>query len=165
MLTAYQDAYTFAMDRSREPVGYVLKRAQAALRLAMDEALHAHDLSMAQYALLTNLEHESALTNAELARRAFVTPQTTIRIVADLEAAGLVERTADPDNRRRLNTSLTPAGRTRLHAADSTVNDVEERMLHGFSAAEIDQFRTLLRQTASNLAVSDDRTAPSRRSD
>ena len=56
--------------------GYLLKRAQAALHAAMAAALHEHGATLAQYAVLTALDEEPGLSNAELARRAFVTPQT-----------------------------------------------------------------------------------------
>lgn len=151
MLIDYQDAYTSAMAERVEPLGYVLKRVQAALRRSMDQALGEHDLSMAQYAMLSNLDHAGPLTNAELARRSFVTPQTSIRIVLDLEAAGFVERRPDRSNRRLLNASLTAAGRAQLAVAEVAANEVEARMLDGFSETERERFRTLLERSASNL--------------
>ena len=151
MLIVYQHAYTTAVGESAEPVGYVLKRAQAALRRSMDEALGDHDLTMAQYAVLRSLNQDGPLTNAALARRSFVTPQTSIRIVSDLEDAGYVVRHPDPQNSRRLNVTLTRAGSTRLASADGAVNDVERRMLNGFSATDRRHFRTLLERSTHNL--------------
>lgn len=147
----YQHAYTNSMPDPTRYTGYLLKRVQASLRHAMDEALDAHGLSMAQYALLSNLDHEVGLTNAELARRSFVTPQTTIRILKDLERAGLVVRSTDPNNRRQLRASLTRVGRRRLRSADATALEVEGRMLDGFSNAEISGFRSLLVRASANL--------------
>jgi DNA-binding MarR family transcriptional regulator len=42
----------------------------------MAAALHEHNATVGQYALLTALDEEPGLSNADLARRAFVTPQT-----------------------------------------------------------------------------------------
>jgi DNA-binding MarR family transcriptional regulator len=56
------------------PLAYLVKRTQSQLQ-TMDAALAAHDLTMAQYAVLSHLAREHELTNAELARRAFVTPR------------------------------------------------------------------------------------------
>ena len=57
-------------------MGYELKRAQAALRAAMDEALRRHGLTVPQYACLELLDQRPGLTNAELARGAFVSRQS-----------------------------------------------------------------------------------------
>ena len=43
-----------------------------------------------------------------------VTSPTLTKIVANLEAAGLVQRSADPDDRRAARVSLTAAGKSRL---------------------------------------------------
>ncbi len=59
-------------------VGHMLKRAQAALRASMDEDLAAKDLNTPQFAALFALKQEPGLSNADLARRTFVTPQTMI---------------------------------------------------------------------------------------
>ena len=73
-------------------VGYELKRVQHALRQAMDEALRETGVTTPQYAAMSVLAEEPGLSNARLARRSFVTPQTMNQILARLEASGLVER-------------------------------------------------------------------------
>ena len=68
----------------------MIKRAQQALRNAIDPALSDLELTTAQYAALYNLRRHPGASNAELARLSFVTPQTMVRIVSGLERAGLV---------------------------------------------------------------------------
>jgi hypothetical protein len=70
-------------DRVTDLVGYQLKRAQQALRTAMDEGLRAQGLTTPQYAALTHLEADEPLSGAELARRCFVTAQTMNAILVD----------------------------------------------------------------------------------
>ena len=57
-------------------VGYLIKRAQTVLHDAMADALGSHHLTVPQFAVLTGLDEEPGLSNADLARRAFVTPQS-----------------------------------------------------------------------------------------
>lgn len=151
MLTSYQRAYNNRMVNAEMPIGYVLKRVQSVLRNVLDEALAARDLSMAQYAALSNLAREPELTNAELARRAFVTPQTMIRIVATLEDTGWISRAIDPANRRRQQYSLTPVGARRIQAADEIANNVDRQMTSGMSTGEIRTLRALLSRCLENL--------------
>jgi len=118
-----------------ERVGWVLKRAQQALRGAMDEALRRRGLTTAQYAVLNALEEAPRLSGAELARRCFVTPQTMNEIVAHLEAAGLVERRRG-DDARVLRADLTASGRDLVGACHQVVAAIEDRMVSGLSPRE-----------------------------
>src|SRR6478609_2976483 len=81
-----------------------------AIRSAMDEALIRSGVSAAQCGVLSVLRREPGLSNAELARRLRVTPQTTHTIVTGLAAAGLVVRQPHQVHRRLLGLYLSNAG-------------------------------------------------------
>ncbi len=123
-------------------VGYELKRVQHALRLEMDEALRAAGVTTPQYAAMSVLAEEPGLSNARLARRSFVTPQTMNQILARLEASGLVERRRHPEHGRVLQTFLTRKGEGLLEECARMVDAVEKRMVSGLTE---DDRRALLR--------------------
>jgi len=116
-----------------ERVGYLVTRAQYALRSAMDTELRAHGITTPQYAALSALEQHGVLSGAELARRCFVTPQTMNAIVANLAGAELVTRRPHPKHGRVIEISLAPLARSLLRKAHATVRAIEEAMLHGMS--------------------------------
>jgi DNA-binding MarR family transcriptional regulator len=132
--------------------GYHVKRAQYAVRHCMDQALGEVGLSMAQYALLSALEEQPDASNADLSRACFVTPQTMIVVLKDLEAAGIVTRQPHPQNRRVITTALTPAGRSKLSAAHRVVDGVEARMVIGMTPADRERLVELLEICYTNLA-------------
>jgi DNA-binding MarR family transcriptional regulator len=74
------------------------------------------------------LKNEAGASNATLARRAFVTPQTMQAILVALERAGFIERVADPEHGRVQQTILTDRGRDVLQAATDIVADSELRL-------------------------------------
>ena len=127
-----------------QPIGYLLKNAQHSLRTAMDATLRDLDVTTPQYAVLTFLEESPGLSSAQLARRAFVTPQTMNRIVANLEASGLVERGEHPELGRVLETRLTKRGRRLLGECQQRIDHVEARMVADLSLAEQRQLADLL---------------------
>jgi len=129
-------------------IGYMLKRVQAALRGRMDEELGPQGLTGPQYAVLSALEREPGLSNAELARRAFVTPQTMVRIVENLEARGLLVRHAHPSHGRLLPASLTRRGERLVAAGHAGVGEVERRMLASLAEEERRQLLDLLLRCA-----------------
>ena len=68
------------------------------------------DLSPSQLAVLGTVINHQPLTNGRIAEIEHVRPPTASRIVDTLERAGFVERTPDPDDRRCVQVTVTPAG-------------------------------------------------------
>jgi DNA-binding MarR family transcriptional regulator len=114
-------------------VGYLIKRAQTVLHDAMVDALGPYGLTVTQFAVLTALEEEPGLSNADLARRAFVTPQSMHAVLQELESRQLLVRRTHPEHRRVLRAELTEAGRRTLKEAARAIDAVEERMLSKLS--------------------------------
>ena len=135
-----------------ERAGYLLKRVQSTLAGALAKALSGHGVTLAQYAVLVSLDEEPGLSNAELARRAFVTPQTMNQVLRELEARQVVLRRPHPDHGRALQTHLTPEGTRVLRGCRRAVDDVEEQMLAPLSAEERGQLVVTLRRCLEALS-------------
>lgn len=71
-------------------------------------------LSPSLTAALATVENHGPLTPSELAKRERIQRPTATRIVANLEADGLIGRTADPTDRRACLLSTTGEGRALL---------------------------------------------------
>ena len=128
-----------ASSRMGDPyatIGFALKQAQQALRTRLDSGLREIGLTTPQYAVLAFLKVEAGASNAALARRAFVTPQTMQAILVALERAGLIARTPHPEHGRVQMTELTARGRGALEAASGIVADAEAHLRN--AAAPLD---------------------------
>jgi DNA-binding MarR family transcriptional regulator len=108
---------------------YLVKQVELAVRAQMDDLLKPVGITVLQYTALTVLRRRDGLSSAQLARNSFVTAQSMADIVTALERRGLIDRRRDPDNRRVLLISLTPAGRSLLADTDTAMTALEERML------------------------------------
>jgi DNA-binding MarR family transcriptional regulator len=106
------------------------------VRRAIGEVLEAHGLSVNEYTTLSVLHRRSGLSNAQLARRALVSPQSMHGVLLCLEERELVRRSAHPHHGRIRRTELTRKGIRVLEACDQHVREVEARMVDGLSAAE-----------------------------
>ena len=95
--------------------------------------LESHQLTVTQFAVLTGLNEEPGLSNADLARRTFVTPQSMHAVLLELERLQFVVRRPHPQHQRVLQAELTEAGRRTLKSANKAVNSVEEQMLSKLS--------------------------------
>jgi DNA-binding MarR family transcriptional regulator len=134
-------------------IGYQLKRAHQAFCQVVDDALRQVGLTTAQYAVLGFLEDAGpgGLSNAELARRCYVTPQTMNQILASLEARGIVQRSTHPSHGRILPTRLTQQGRQLVTQAHERVGAVEARMTAQLSEDQRHQLTRLLEVCATAL--------------
>jgi len=124
-----------------QAVGYVLKQAAAALRAAMDAVLRPLALTVPQHACLELLGRRPGLSNAELARGAFVTRQSMNQVLRGLQERGLVTRPAIAAHGRALPTQLTPDGRQVLRTASTAVARVEVQMLAKLTADDQQRLR------------------------
>jgi DNA-binding MarR family transcriptional regulator len=96
------------------------------------------DLTAAQTAALATVEHHGPLTPSELADLESVKRPTATRLVARLEGMELVERTADPADRRSFLVRITPAGTALLKKLRKRRNAYLARQLRDMDAADVD---------------------------
>ncbi len=75
------------------------------------------EMTLPQASVLSVLEREGPATPGVLATRERISPQSMGTILVSLEALGLVSRTPDPTDGRRLVISLTEAGLQVIHGA------------------------------------------------
>jgi len=142
-----QDVDVTEVDVDRS-VGYALKRAQHALHGAMDGELRDYGLSVSQYAALQILASRPRISNADLARDAFVSRQAMHQLLTGLQATGLVTAIGQGRSQRY---ALMAEGHTRLRTASSTVAAIEQRMIATLSRAEREQLHRQLSICATAL--------------
>jgi DNA-binding MarR family transcriptional regulator len=142
-------------DASEPPkelsVVYSVGRLDRVVRSAIDQIVREHGVSVAQYTVLSVLSHRNDLSNAQLARRSYVSPQSMMEVLKSLEELGLVKRRDDPNHGRIRQTRLTPAGKRLLQKCDAKVTEIEQDMTRGFTSRESQLFRRLIVRAVQNL--------------
>ena len=142
---------TGAPEPQRPRVSYLVGRLDRALRRRMNEALSPSGLSLAQYTVLSVLQARGGLSNAQLANRAFISPQAMNEVVQTLEAQKLVTRRQDPSHGRIVQLTLTARGLDVLRTCDAAVRALEQSMLAPLSEAECEALRTALNNCIQTL--------------
>lgn len=110
-------ARPFEADAALE-IADLLGRTVRRLHRGTNEALAPLGLSPAQ-ARVVHLLAEGPLRMATIAERLAVVPRTVTDLVDGVEAAALVTRRPDPDDRRSTLVALTPDGRRLLDRMDA----------------------------------------------
>lgn len=123
---------------------YLVGRIDRVVRRAVDDVARLHGLSVNQYTALSVLGRRSGLSNAQLARRSLVSPQSANEVLLSLEERGLVRRRAHPEHGRIRQTRLTAKGWRTLEACDQHVHEVETSMVKGLTRRQQEAFRHAL---------------------
>ena len=135
--------------------------ALAALRLAshgfrtmMDRWLERHDMSEGRLGVLWRLRHKGPMTLGDLAESLDVSPRNITGLVDHLEKDSLVERFADPDDRRATRVRLAPAGKQKLSDVKHQIGSPRHGVVEGFTDEELKQLRHLLLKLVRNMTAS-----------
>jgi len=132
-------------------IGYNLKITQHRLRKRLDAELARLGITAPQNAALLAIAGNPRISNADLARAAFVTPQTMQAILVNLERGGLVARSPHPEHGRVIMTELTTAGQKAVADGAKAADAVERQMLSRLSTEEARLLCELLKRCAAAL--------------
>ena len=100
----------------------------------------AGELRMPERHALSRLERGGPTTSSELARQEQITAQAMGATLSALQARGLVERRADPDDGRRVVLSVTDAGRQALKdKRNARTDQLAQALSSSFTRAELEQ--------------------------
>ena len=111
-------------------------------------------MSLPRFDLMAQLERTPAgIRMGELSKRLMVTNGNVTQLADQLEHEGLVERTADPRNRRSLLIRLTPKGRRRFDTVAKANEGWIVELFAGLSRPEKRQLFTALAKHKAFLAA------------
>ncbi|MFM0094821.1 MarR family transcriptional regulator [Paraburkholderia nemoris] len=129
----------------------LIGRANRAFTRVVEGPLRELGFAMSQVPVLVTLKKAGALSQAELARLAEVEQSSMAQLLNRMERDGLVERVADPADRRSRLISLTDEAARQLPSGKSVMDAVSRQALAGFSAEEKEQLASLLLRVNANL--------------
>jgi DNA-binding MarR family transcriptional regulator len=137
-------------DLDVEPLHVLSRVSRLARHLdrARRAVFAAHDIESWEFDVLTALRRAGEpyqLSPGQLLRATLVTSGTMTNRIDRLQAAGLVQRHPEPQDKRGVLVRLTAAGKTRVDAAFTDLLNREHELLSGLSATERDNLTVLLR--------------------
>lgn len=131
-------------------LGWLLGECMRAHLSALREALGDMPHGPRGFEALCGAAHSSARNQAELAKQLGVDRTVMVYLIDDLEKASLVERIADPNDRRSKLIRATKAGLARLEELKTVAAQAEDRLLADLSPAEAEMLHSLLQRVAAS---------------
>lgn len=130
---------------------YAVGVLDRSIRRSLGAVLRPFELTVAEYTALSLISRRDGYSNAELARRSFVSPQAMHEMISSLEERGLLERAPSESHRSIRHTHLIDKGRDLLKRCNVAVDEMEEVMLAGVPSGRRAQMIDILWECARSL--------------
>jgi len=131
--------------------GFTIMDVARLLKTYADQRARQFGISRAQWAVLARIDRNEGLKQTELADMLDLQPITLTRLLDRLAANGLIERRADPNDRRANRLYLKPAAKPLLDRLSDLGADMMEAVLHGVSPTSIERMLKELGAVKNNL--------------
>ena len=116
-----------------------------------DQRARQFGISRAQWAVLIRIERTEGLKQSELAEMLDLQPISLTRLLDRLADNGLIERRADPNDRRANRLYLKPAAKPLLEQLAALGTDMMGTVLKGLDESTIERMLKELGRVKSNL--------------
>jgi len=135
-----------AVERAPRSVGFLISQLGFFSSRRFTEALEPLGIGPRDFLLMRFVDASDGQSQHALAERLGIPPSRMVALVDRLEEMGLVERRADPEDRRVRGLFLTRRGRTVLEKAGKIAIDYETQLCAGINREEREQLIDLLQR-------------------
>ena len=120
-------------------IAFTLTDVARLLKTYADQRARQFGISRAQWSVLFRLDRQEGLKQSELAEILDLQPISLTRLLDRLAENGLIERRADPNDRRANRLYLTPAARPVLDRLEKVGTELMGTVLEGLDAKAIER--------------------------
>lgn len=135
-----------------ENVGTLLAQVSRLMRRGFDARAREIGVTRPQWQVISLLRLRSGCNQGALAEMLEVEPITVGRMIDRLQDSGLVERRADPADRRAWRLHLTDKGEGLVDSLKPFANETIETAMHGMTGEDRQQFEAMLIKMRTNLS-------------
>lgn len=133
-------------------IGTMIAQVARLMRRSFDERARSIGVTRPQWQVLSLLARNEGINQGGLAEILEVEPITLGRMIDRLQEAQMVERRADPADRRAWRLFLTPKGNDLIDQMKPLAFETFELALDGVDAAQRDQLMLVLDRMRGNLS-------------
>jgi DNA-binding MarR family transcriptional regulator len=130
--------------RSRDSVGYLVRRLYTLMLARFESALAQADFTLTQWIVLIQVHEGVARTASDIAHDLGHDTGALTRVVDQLEARGFLQRRRSAQDRRQVELRLTPAGHAIVKKLLPLVVDQTNQALTPLTREEFGQMQRML---------------------
>ena len=126
-------------------LGYNARRAALAIIEVFLDRMSVYGLRPVDFSLLSLVSHNPGITSRQLCSALGILPPNLVKLVADLDKRGLLQRKPHPTDGRAIGLHLTSEGRKMMRDAEVTARALEDGVAARLTQAERETLMTLLK--------------------
>ncbi len=135
-----EECRRMSMEQLYRRPGHLIRRAQQIAVAIFMEETEGHDITPVQYAALVAIAAHEELDATRLSALIAFDRSTLGRVLETLEAKGLIQRHALPEDRRVKRLRISRAGRAKLAAVEPAVARAQDRIMAPLPEEERQRF-------------------------
>lgn len=140
------------MKSRQDSLGFLVSDVARLMRRAFERQIEDSALTLAQARALVYISRNEGIRQVDLADLLEVQPITLARLVDQLAGEGLVERRADPADRRAFQLFLTATAAPQLASIDRAVIAVRKAATRALTRDQVAAVGLALQQMRDNLS-------------
>lgn len=149
------------MNHDHALIGMRIAETARRWRQLLDDRLRDTGLSQARWLALLHLHRlGDGVSQITLAQSIGIEGASLVRILDDLESRGLVERHADPQDRRAKRLVLTPDGALAMQQVEGIADALRSELLDGLEDSALTQLRLAINTILNNAVLAATRQRP-----
>ena len=127
-------------------LGYNARRAALTIIEVFLDRMSVYGLRPVDFSLLSLVSHNPGITSRQLCSTLGILPPNLVKLVADLDKRGLLQRKPHPTDGRAIGLHLTTDGRKMVRDAEATARDLEDGVAAPLTPDERATLMTLLQK-------------------
>lgn len=152
------------MNNKLKTTGELLRRNDRMHRRIFErEVAEAFGIHRSQHMMLMFLSHHEEASQKQIAEHFDISASAVAVTLKKLESGGFILRTADGDDNRRNNITLTDAGRSIINETHALFSAIDVAMFDGISAEEMTVLSRCLEKMNGNLRKAEEKCGTSRK--
>lgn len=134
-----------AVVRMKDQLAYMIASLNRQLEAELEERLRPGGVPIEQYRILEVLDASEPRAMGEIAEQSLIESPTLTKIIDRMVSEGLVYRTPDPHDRRKVLIMTAEGGKTLFKRLRGVSSAQEQRLVELLEAEGAAELRTLLR--------------------
>ena len=135
-----------AVMRMKDQLAYMIASVNRQLENELEERLRPGGVPIEQFRILEVLDATEPCAMGEIAAQSLIEPPTLTKIIDKMVADGLVYRSPDPNDRRRVLILMAPAGKALFKRLRGVSSAQEQRLVELLESEGAAELRNLLRE-------------------
>ena len=127
-------------------LGYNARRAALTIIEVFLERRAVYRLRLVDFSLLSLVSHNPGITSTQLCATLGILPPNLVKLVADLDKRGLLQRKPHPTESRAIGLHLTVDGHKMVREGEATSRELEDGVAAPLTPEERETLMTLLRE-------------------